>query len=64
MAVGKSPTDTYMLGVARARLIHEVTGMVIQPWETHLYPPDWLEAIRHYLVELPIAKLEINGVKP
>lgn len=64
MAVGQSPTDEYMLGVARARLIHEVTGMVIQPWEVYQYPPDWMEAIRHLLVEVPLARIAINGGKP
>ena len=64
MAVDQAPNDEYMMGVAKARLIHMATGFVIHPWQVDQYPWDWMEAIRMLLVELPSARNQINGVNP
>jgi hypothetical protein len=54
LAVGVATDDPYMTMVLRAMKIHQVTGMVIPPWEVDkVIPEDWAEAIEAVVDEIP-----------
>lgn len=63
LAAGGRTDDPYMTALITAQHIHEITGMVVEPWNVGEFPPDWLDAVKAYRVDVPAKSAKIHRVK-